>query len=355
MDTGQTTRDGDRRGKLSFTVIALFDDEIDAEQALSALRKANSAADRVSLVVRDRATDDGGADEHAGAVARATVAKALDAVSSWLQGLSSLIVPDRGTFLVAGPIGAALASVGADDGQSVTAVATAGGLDANGLLRTLAEFGFGPDEATYVEHRLVAGTTLVAVTTGDEQTLGTARRFFADHNAVYIGLAETDAAVFAEAESLLTSPPERLSGGAVIVADAVAPIRRLSKDGGPPPAAALLRREVVDASGESVGEVDDVLMEAIDVDGPSGPEPEQHFIRYLVVGHGGLLGVRRHRVAIPVAAADLKVDPIRLTLPKASVEHAPAFDEDEPFSRREEQAVFVHFGLPPHWQEASSR
>lgn len=335
------------------TVVALFDDTIDAEQALTSLRKVNQTADRVSLVVRDREGGDGEMTDRAGAVARAMVANALEHVGVWLQGLASLIVPERGTFLVAGPIGAALAGISAGDDHARPgddpSLAPAGDQEPGGLLRTMADFGFNADEGTYLEHRLVAGAALVAVTTSDDSSFKTLRRLFADHAAVYIGMARTDAAFLREAEGLLASPPEISSGGDVVVTDAVAPIRRLSQAGALPEAAALRHRAVVDVAGEPLGEVDDVLVEVVDPDGPDGPAPERHTIRYLVVGHGGVLNLGRRRVAVPVTVADLGAEPIRLTIAKAAFQRAPGYDDDAPFSRREEQAICAHFACDPYW------
>ncbi|MGH9175355.1 MAG: hypothetical protein ACRD1H_13410, partial [Vicinamibacterales bacterium] len=93
------------------TIVALFEDAIDARNALAALRKAGCPAGEVSVIVRDRAADEGGPIARHGAVARAVDEAALNTHSGWLLGLASLIVPERGTFLVAGPLGAALAGL----------------------------------------------------------------------------------------------------------------------------------------------------------------------------------------------------------------------------------------------------
>ena len=334
------------------TVVGLFEDTIDAEQALLALRKANHAADVVSLVVRDKAAEEsGGGTDRAGAVARAIVATALGAVGGWLQGLAELIVPERGTYLVAGPIGAALAGISAarDQRRTGPSYAAATDLTADSLLRTLTDFGFSPEEATYLEHRLAAGSALVAVTTNDPSSLQSTRRIFADHNAVHIGLAETDPGLFAEAEALLAAPPEESSGGDVVVTDAVAPLRRVSLEGGAAETAALCNRDAVDARGEAVGIVEDVLVEEIDPDGPRGPEPARVVARYVVVSFGGVLGLGRRRVAVPAELADLAADPLRLDVDRDVLQRAPAYDEDGPFSRREEQANYGYFGLHPYW------
>lgn len=327
------------------TVVGLFEDQIDGEQALVALRKASHPPDRVSLLVRDTAADRGGVADRGGAVARAVVATALDAVGDWLHGLASVIIPERGTFLVAGPIGAALAGIGRAAADRADRP-TSGAPNDGGLARTLAEFGFLPDEVTYLEHRLLAGATLIAVTAIDPDTLQTVRRLFADQNAVHIGLAATDSAYLREAETLLNAPPEVSSGGDVVVTDAVAPLRRIAVAGGSPAAAVLMRRKVVDDTGGEVGKVEEVIEEPTDGDTPDAT------VRYLVVGFGGVLGFGHHRTAVPADKADLAVDPIRLRVAKSVLHDAPAFDEHAPFSRREERAVCAYFGIPCYWGDA---
>lgn len=339
MDTDEVEPTGAARR----TVVGLFEDQIDAEQAILALRKADHVADHVSIVVRDKAADGGRGADRTGAVARALVDTSLDSVGDWLHGLAALVVPERGTFLVAGPIGAALAGIGAGEGGTGEDAATPG---AGGLLRTLAEFGFAADEATYLEHRLVVGVSLIAVTTDDRGVGQATRRLFADQNAVHIGMASTDARFLEQAEALLHAPPERSSGGDVVVTDAVAPLRRLAVDGGSTVAAALLHRSVVDDTGEAIGKVEEVLEEG---DARAG---DPATVRYLVVGFGGLLGLRHHRAAVPVERADLEADPIRLRLAKPVLQRAPAFDEHAPFSRREEFALYAYYGLNPYWPDA---
>src|SRR5262249_9166055 len=160
--------------------------------------------------------------------ARAVVANALSAVSGWLLGLASLIVPDDGTYLVAGPIGAALARVRTFE-EHTRQRAGEGGEDdhpqprelgSGGLGHTLTEFGFRSDEASYLQSRLAAGSALIAVTTSDSQQLQATRRLFADYSAVHIGQAQTGELIVQEAEELLAAPPEEANGGDVVVADA---------------------------------------------------------------------------------------------------------------------------------------
>lgn len=334
-----------------YTVVALFEDTIDAEHALVALRKADYAPERISVLVRDRdASDDAEADSH-GAVARAVVANALGAVGGWLQGLASLIVPDRGSFLVAGPIGAALAGKRSDQrfddmgvpSYSATTVSTVD-LTNWGLLHTLEEFGFNTDEATYLEHRLAAGTALVALTSASPPLSLAGRRIFADHNAVYIGVAQTTADVLAEAEALLAAAPEDSTSGDMVVTDAVALLIRACHDhDAPTELAALCGRDVIDRDGEEIGAVEEILAGESHAGGV--------VLRYVVVGFGGLLGLGRQRVPVPVGLADLSGDPIRLSVDKAMVHKATRFVEDVPFSRADEQSACAYFGTTPYWIE----
>jgi hypothetical protein len=281
------------------------------------------------------------------------VANALSAVSGWLLGLAALVVPENGTYLVAGPIGAALAGVRTIEehqrqrarDEGVDEPEPLGDLGIEGLRHTLTEFGFRPDEATYLQSRLAAGSALIAVTTSDADQLQVTRRLFADHSAVHIGQAQTEEQIFTDAEGLLTVPPEEAVSGDVVIADAVAPLLRLcqahaSGNTSPAPCDA----HVIDTHGEEVGEVEDILATGSSGDSGSAPTP-----RYVVVGYGGLLGILRHRSAIPADLVDLTVSPVRLSVTKEIVRRAPSYDPDLPFSRREEMAINAYFGTTPYW------
>jgi hypothetical protein len=244
----------------------------------------------------------------------------------------------------------------ATPGEDDASFTAATDMSAGGVIWTLTEFGFGVDEATYLEHRLAAGAALVALTTGSPDTFQAARRIFADHDAVYVGMAQTDARVVAEAEALLAAAPEASSGGNVVVTDAVAPLHRVCADGGSGAAAALCGRLVVDQSGDDVGTVEEVLADA--VESADAPGTERLAVRYVVIGFGGVLGLGHRRVPLPVAVVDIEDLPLRLTVGKEVLQRAPTYDDDVPFSRREEQAVCAYFGCTPYWlgeSEVASR
>src|ERR671910_3232998 len=87
------------------TLVAIFDDTIDAEHVLTALRRSEHPADQISVVLREEGSGDSASRP---ILARAIASSALETVSGWLQGLASLILPDGASYLVAGPIGAGL-------------------------------------------------------------------------------------------------------------------------------------------------------------------------------------------------------------------------------------------------------
>lgn len=318
------------------TVAAVFEDSIDGEHALVAIRKAGREAGSVSLVV---VVPSNGKNKDA-AVAAAVAAASMDDVGVWLKGLATVAIPGRGSFLVAGPLGAVVAGLGLKGAAAPS--------PSDGFQVVFQQFGFSEDAATYLDHRLAAGSPLVAVSTRPGESASVVRRLLADQNAVFIGTVETAAPTLDTAQELLKTRPEELAGGTVKVADAVGNLRRVGIDGGPAALAALLHEMVVDATGSEIGQVEDAFFEVSQPDGKNGLSAVAHVVRYVVVGHGGVMGLGRHRVAIPVAAIDLKSRPVSLTVSNALVKWAPALN-DELFSRHEEQAVNDHFGVRPYW------
>ncbi len=331
---------------MPYTVLGIFDDSIDAEQVLMALRRAQRPAEQVSVLVRDRGLGPHDRLSAHGEVARALVANALSAVGGWLLGLAALVVPDHGPMLVAGPIGAALGraqppparSPEPDAAQSVDAPEAV----SDGLQRTLAEFGFADDEASYITSRLVAGSIVIAVTISGDDQLQPARQLFADYNAVHIGQAQTGEAVASAAADLLAHTPQEVTDGPVVVADVVAIFRHLCQDPEPVALAAMAcGAPVVDSDGETAGEIEDLLAATGDDESPA--------IRYAVIGFGGLLGLGRHRVAVPAALLDLEALPPRMSVTREVVQQAPPYDRDIPLSRQEESTIHAYFGTTPHW------
>lgn len=338
----ENERDEDRAEP--HTVAAVFEDSIDCGLALGAIRKAGREPGCVSVVVAigDEAVAEAG-------VARAVAGADLDDIGGWLQGLATVAVPGRGWFLVAGPLGAVVAGIGGLAGDDPPA----GEPEAGDFQAVLEGFGFNGDEASYLDKRVVAGAPLVAVTTRAGESPNVVRRLLADQDAVFIGTVVTSETTLNRAQDLLEALPEATAKGSVQVSDAVGNFRRVGAEGGPAPISALLGQTVVDNAGVEVGEVDEVLVEVYDPDGRSGPLPEEQVVRYIVVGHGGVFGIRRRRVAVPIALVDLQASPVSLTVGRELWEAAPQLTDD-PFSRHDEHAISNHFGIKAYWLDQAT-
>lgn len=320
------------------TIAGIFEDSIDVRQALSALRKDGCPAETVSVVIRDTHADRAGAADRHGAVARLLAASDLNGLAGWLVGLASLVVPHRGTFLVAGPLGVATAGVSGemvgDDDSGTSALAVA-----------FSAFGFGEDDALYLDHRLTAGGLLVAVTSAETGQADRRRERLANANAVYLGSARTDGEVVDGTRDLLISPPEIFAEGDVVVTDAVANLASMRTGRHVHPGlSTLLGRAVIDRQGDDAGTIDDIILDG-DMDTPGG------LPRYVVVAYGGILGIGKKRTVVPAAHVELDATTPRLRIDRDTLQRAPSYDTEAPFSRREEHLICAYFGVQPYWTE----
>lgn len=333
------------------TVIAAFDDTIDAEHVLTALRRREHPADAISVILRERAANMGDVNGPRPVLARVIAASALDAASGWLKGIASLILPDRASYLVAGPIGVVLANLKGTahhanplDHDDVTI-----DLTTRQLMRALSTFGLDPREAFYLERRVVAGSPLIGVTSSDPQVLRSAHQIFSRFNAVYLGLAKTDEGVRAHAVRLLRIGPQ--ASGDVLIADAISPLRRFDQvPAGELPAgfAGMLGRTVVTEQGEEIGVLADILFQT-SADGHD--RPGSAVPRYAVVAFGGVLRLGRHHVAIPAEVVAFDANPVRVAIDQEEVQAAPRFSFDAPMSRLDEVEIRDYFNVRPYWTE----
>ncbi len=325
------------------TVVGLFEDLIDARQALTALTRDGCPRESVSMLVRDLKADEGGPAQRHGAVAKAVEEADLNGHSRWLLGLASIIVPQRGTFLVAGPIGAALASVSLDDDDARDAALTS----------ILNDFGFSDDEGAYIESRLLVGAMFVAITSNSSSTLTSARNVMSNNNAVHIGSATTLADVADSAMDLLVSPPEVYSTSDVVVTDAVAPLHTLINGKlGAEWALSMKGTRVVDLDGAECGRIENLIAE---ITHDEHAEARLDQVRYVVVSFGGVLGIGRHLAAVPIEHITIADDPAQVQVAREVLHDAPSYVSGVPFSRREEQVVCAYFGCTPYWTEQVNR
>lgn len=321
------------------TLAGLFENEIDARQALLQLRKGAVPPESVSIMIRANDCDNGDERQHE-ALARLIVATGIQPLADWLLGYASVIVPERGTFLVAGPLGAALAGDHVSDGTTA---------EHGAIAAVLERFGFSADEASYMQSRLSAGSLFASVTTSDANFQQLTMTAFSRESAVYIPRTDTDPHTVRSAARLLISPPEASTDGDLVVTDAVARFFRYCESG-------RARREyldvqgrhIVDPDGRDVGAIVEFIAETIlDSDG----QEEHDEVRYAIVAFGGVLGIHRHHAAVPIDQFELVENPARVGIPRDVLRRAPAYNRVAPFSRREEREVCDYFGITPYWSD----
>lgn len=144
------------------TLLAIFVDREDAEEAIGALESKGYNPKDMSIVMKDATerkelAENTGADTANGAVGGA----AAGATLGGLAGLvSAYAIPGLGAFFIGGPIALALGLTGA--AAAVVSGAATGAL-AGGLLGALTNLGLSDDEAHVYTDRVKAGAILLAV------------------------------------------------------------------------------------------------------------------------------------------------------------------------------------------------
>jgi len=334
------------------TIIALFDDTIDAEHALLALRRSDQPPAEISVILRERVTDAKSHTRRETVLSRVVASSALETVGGWLQGLASLILPeDRASYLVAGPIGVMLASIreARHEGHTDDQDASRFKVTNRQLTRALTLFGFDLNEATYVEHRVVAGSPLIAVTSERAPILRTAHEIFSGNTAVHIGLTHTESSIQSVAARLLMTGPR--AGGPVVITDAVAPLRGLSEPDYYAHYDRTIRgRQVVSRLGKPIGRVSDVLYETqVWEDQNSEAELRRTIPRYIIVNSGGLLPIGRRKTAVPAELVDADQTPVLLRVTNSELRRAPRYDASRPLSRQDEVALRRYFHVRNYW------
>jgi len=137
------------------TVVAVFNERDDAQDAINALRDAGFMAEDISILARDRDTagrlaEDTGTEAATGAATGALAGGLLGGVAGWLVGIGALAIPGIGPIIAAGPLAAALggAAIGATTG---------------GIIGALTGAGIPEDEARYYDTEFRQGGIVVTV------------------------------------------------------------------------------------------------------------------------------------------------------------------------------------------------
>ncbi len=151
------------------TVIALYDNVDDAQQAIRDMVDSGVPRDQISLVAGDRTGqlhegmgETSGAAQGAGV--GAGVGAALGGIGGLLVGLGALTIPGIGPVLAAGPLAAALGGV-----AGAGAGAVVGGA-AGGIIGSLTDLGVSEDQAGNFAEGIRRGGTLITVRTDDVTT-----------------------------------------------------------------------------------------------------------------------------------------------------------------------------------------
>ncbi len=139
-------------------VSAVFDNQTEAERAVTSIRNAGISDSAISIIAqhdgRNMTTDGGGAEAATDVVGKA----ALGAGAGTLLGIAALAIPGVGPLVAAGAIAAA-----AIPGVALTGAAI--GAAAGGLAGLLTDHGVDSDDADYYESRINSGGVFVSVDT----------------------------------------------------------------------------------------------------------------------------------------------------------------------------------------------
>lgn len=144
------------------TIIGIFTDRTDVEDAITTLQAEGFNPKDISIVMRDMyeqaaTPEKTGARVTEGTVSGATTGTVVGGIAGLLAGT---VLPGLGGFLIGGPIGAALGLTGA---AATTISGAATGAVVGGLLGGIMNLGLNEEEARHYESRINEGAILVAV------------------------------------------------------------------------------------------------------------------------------------------------------------------------------------------------
>lgn len=164
------------------TVLGIFTDQGDIEEAIDTLKADGFNPKDISIVMKDtgQAKEVGketGASVGEGFAKGATTGAVVGGITGFLAGT---VAPALGGFLIGGPLGAALGLTGAA-ATTVSGVAT--GVVAGGLAGALMGFGLPKKEAQEYESRIRSGAMLLAVPANDAVEADRITDVFNEYNA----------------------------------------------------------------------------------------------------------------------------------------------------------------------------
>ena len=145
------------------TVIGIFDNYAQAQEAIEQMINDGIDRDRISLVTRDSDKErgvDATTERTSGAAKGAGIGAAVGGVGGLIAGIAGLAIPGIGPILAAGPIAAAIG--GALGGAGL-------GAAAGGIIGALTDMGIPEEEARQYEDQIRQGKVLIAVRADDDE------------------------------------------------------------------------------------------------------------------------------------------------------------------------------------------
>lgn len=99
-------------------------------------------------------------------------------------------------------------------------------------------------------------------------------------------------------------------------------------------------RKVVDRDGEQLGKVADLLI-----------DDAAMRARFLIVAHGGILGLGATQSFIPVeAVTGIDTDDVRVDTDAQTVAGAPVYDPEIALEPKYYEEVYGYYGVTPYWR-----
>ncbi|MFV0131936.1 PRC-barrel domain-containing protein [Streptomyces sp. HMX87] len=98
-------------------------------------------------------------------------------------------------------------------------------------------------------------------------------------------------------------------------------------------------RKVVNGAGDELGKIGDLLI-----------DEEERKVRFLLVEHGGFLGMGEKKTFIPVDAVTHVADEyVEIGSSQEQVTKAPEYDPELADESGYYDSVYTHYGFPPFW------
>ncbi len=185
---------------------ALFETAADLRATVNALSKNGFERSSLSFIGRDLESDIGEQDDRRTTIAQVLQALDLGPVAMHLDPFALVVVPEGGTFLIAGW---SARHLGSKNGVSCS--------DRKGIHDFLGTLGHSDEEAEFLNGRLQAGVLFLGVSDPDENSLARAREIFADQQAVYVGLIESESIERGWAEVAISRSDSAVLGELIIV------------------------------------------------------------------------------------------------------------------------------------------